>query len=358
MDARLWHEQARTETLAAPTPKTIAQLRAMSTSSRTRYLSHRRRWMRSLHFDTPATRQARQALTDLVEDNLTSMPGAKDVIAVTAPFAVGKSTLVRTWAQEQYRQIIEDRVHHSQVPTWNSNVGVVADEVPVVWLDLGAASKIRAFNIQFLQYFGYPIGGAIHDLTARIHRIVDAHRVRLLIVDDTNLLNLRHKDARDVLDHLKHVNTVLGQRGASMVLVGADLEDGAIFQDPQMAGRLRAIRLGPCSIDTPTGVAAWQETLASIENLVLPYLPAARPGILAGHHAPRLWRLTQGYLGDLARLIAEAAYIAAREDTWTIRIADLERPQLSRRAQHATPRLRETRAVKTTKPATAEAHAP
>ncbi|MFI2294954.1 TniB family NTP-binding protein [Isoptericola sp. NPDC019571] len=314
----------------------------MSTSARTRYLRHRRRWMRSLRFETPAIRQAYQTMTDLVEDNAVSPPGAKDVIAVTAPFAVGKSTLVRTWAQDRYRDIIGDRIHLSQLPTWNREPGVVADEVPVVWLDLEAASKVRAFNIQLLQYFGYPISGAITDLTARIHRILDAHRVRLLVVDDANLLNLRHRDARDVLDHLKHINTVLGQRGASLVLVGADLEDGAVVRDPQMAGRLRTISLKPCPIDTPAEITRWQNTLAGIEDLVLPYLPAAQRGILAGHHAPRIWRLTQGYLGDVARLIAEAAHLAAHEDTWTLRITDLERAQLSKRAQIAAPRLRET----------------
>ncbi|CAM3539441.1 TniB family NTP-binding protein [Isoptericola cucumis] len=358
MTARLWHDQARAKPLIAPPVKAITQLRAMSDSSRTRYLQHRRRWMRSLRFETPAIVQARTTLTDLVEDNAVSTPAAKDVIAVSAPFAVGKSTLVRTWAQDQYRQIIGDRLHHSQMPTWHREVGIVADEIPVVWLDLGAASKVRAFNIQLLQYFGYPISGAIHDLTARIHRILDAHRVRLLVVDDTNLLNLRHQDARDVLDHLKHVNTMLGQRGATMVLVGANLEDGAIFHDPQMAGRLRTISLKACTIDTPVEVATWQSTLAGVERLVLPYLPTAMPGILAGHHAPRVWRLTQGYLGDVARLIADAAYIAAQEDTWTIRTADLERSQLSRRAQAAAPRLRQPVTTRAAQAASVEVHAP
>jgi len=348
MDAYLWHQQARAEAVEAPSVHTVAEIRAMSTSARESYVGARRRWLRSLRFDTAAARWARRTLTDLVEDNRHSPPGAKDVIAVSASFAVGKSTLVRAWAQEIYRQTIGDRIRYDELPTWRKAPGVVADEIPVVWFDLGAASKVRAFNMQLLQYFGYPLGGAIHDLTARIPQAIDAHRVRLVIVDDTNLLNLRHKDARDVLDHLKHVNTVLGQRGASMVLVGADLEHSPIYSDPQIAGRLRTVNLHPQTIDTPQDAASWQNVLEGIETTVLPYLPAARPGLLAGQHAPRIWRRTQGYLGDVARLVTEAAHLAAIEDAWTIRVAHLEQVQLSRRAMVSMPPDRSATATSTT----------
>lgn len=356
MDAYLWHQQARAEAVEAPSVHTVAEIRAMSTSARESYVGARRRWLRSLRFDTAAARWARRTLTDLVEDNRHSPPGAKDVIAVSASFAVGKSTLVRAWAQEIYRQTIGDRIRYDELPTWRKAPGVVADEIPVVWFDLGAASKVRAFNMQLLQYFGYPLGGAIHDLTARIPQAIDAHRVRLVIVDDTNLLNLRHKDARDVLDHLKHVNTVLGQRDASMVLVGADLDQSPIYKDPQIAGRLRTVNLRPHVIDTPQEVASWQKILEDVERIVLPHLPAGRPGLLAGQHAPRIWRRTQGYLGDLARLITEAAHLAALDDSWTIKVAHLEQVQLSKRATTSAPAVQGSRSRKpSTRAATLDA---
>lgn len=194
-------------------------------------------------------------------------------------------------------------------------------------------------------------------MTTRIADVVDNHRLRVLIVDDANLLNLRHRDARDVLDHLKHVNTVLGQRGASMVLVGANLEDGAIFSDPQIAGRLRTVRLQPFTVDTPQEVSAWQGFLRDVEKVLLPYLPAARPGLLAGTHAPRIWRRTQGYLGDTARLITEAAHLAAVDDSWTITTAHLERVSLSKRATSSEPPRRTTTPPRPPSPSTATATA-
>ena len=335
MDARLWHLQVSVPPTAAPPPLPLAEIRAMNPTARSTYLRARRRWLGSLRVETAENQEAKQKLTDLVQANDCLPPGAKGVIAVTAPFAVGKSTLVREWAQGKYLEILGDRAVSPELPSWEVSPGAVADEIPVVWVDLMAAAKVRAFNIQVLQYLGYPIGGAIHDLTTRLARAIETHRVRLLVVDDSNLLNLRHRDARDVLDHLKYINTILGQRGATMALVGANLQDSLISKDPQLAGRLQDVCLRPLPVDTEQDTLAWQRVLRAMERSVLPYLPLAHEGLLQADHAPRLWRLTQGYLGDLVRLVAEAAHHAALDDTWTIRVKDLEHVQLSRRAREA-----------------------
>jgi len=332
MDARLWHQQARMTPPPAPQRLSLKELRNLTGAPKAEYLRRRRRWLSGLQFTFDEGLRATTQLTDLVDTNQLRPPGAKDVIGISAPFAVGKSTLVRSWAQGIYRDIIGSGINDPAQPTWQMGDGVVADHVPVAWLDMIAAAKIKAFNTQLLRFFGYPVHGAIRDLTDRIADAVDNHKLQLLIVDDANLLNFRHRDSRDVLDHLKHVNTLLGQRGASMVLVGADLENSPIAKDPQMAGRMRIIRLRPFNVDTENGVQDWQQFLFGIEQTVLPYLPAAEPHLLAGKLSPRIWRRTQGYVGDTVRLIADAAHLAALDDCWTIKATHLERVSLSERA--------------------------
>lgn len=337
MDARLWHQQARTEPHPAPEPRNLAELRAMAPPALAEYLQRRRAWLSSLQFAFEEGARAKVTLTDLVSANAHRPPGAKDVIAVSAPFAVGKSTLVRDWAQATYRSILGNEIEDPVQPSWQVRDGVWADHVPIAWIDMVAAAKIKAFNTQVLRFLGYPVYGAIRDLTERVIDAVENHKVRALIVDDANLLNVRHRDARDVLDHLKHVNTLLGQRGASLILVGADLEDSPIFTDPQIAARLRIVRLHPFSVDTEAASRAWQAFLFSIEQVLAPYLPAADQYFLAGRFAPYIWRRTQGFVGDTARLVTEAAHLAAVDGAWRIEKRHLDKVALSARATAATP---------------------
>ncbi|MEP7765920.1 TniB family NTP-binding protein [Sanguibacter sp. 25GB23B1] len=314
---------------------TLRELRAMPEPALAQYVDARRRWIQSVVFPWKAGAVAQRRLTDLVENNEFRPPGAKNVIVVTAEFTVGKSTLVRAWAQDFYKQVLASKIESPQPPTWRPRRGVEAHHVPVAWIDLGSDGKIRMLNIQVLDYFGYPTTGRIPDLTVRFSKVVDNHGVRLLVVDDINLLQLRHKDSRQVLDHLKHVNTVLGQHGGSLILVGKQEDNGLVFTDPQLAGRLQVIRLAPFTVDTAEGAAAWQEFLHGVERRLLPYLPAARPGLLAGTHAPRIWRLTQGFISDTAELLKGAAHLAAVDGSWTITSTHLEAVSLSERATGA-----------------------
>ncbi|KZM34252.1 TniB family NTP-binding protein [Oerskovia sp. NPDC056781] len=335
MDAAAWHRQARYEPPTPPPVHTRRELRTMPARALEQYIRHRRRWIQGVVFPWAAGGQARERLTELVENNEFRPPGAKNVIAVTAAFTAGKSTLVRAWAQDFYREILAAKISDPQPPTWRPRHGVEADHIPVGWIDLGSAGKIRMLNAQVLDFFGYPTTGRIPDLTVRFSKVVDNHQVKILVVDDINLLQLGHQDARQVLDHLKHINTVLGQQGGSLVLVGQQSDKSLVFTDPQLAGRLQIIRLHPFAVDTSRDVADWQEFLSGIEDHLLPYLPAARPGLLAGTHAPRIWRRTQGFISDSAELLKGAAHLAAVDGSWTITSAHLEAVQLSQRATQA-----------------------
>lgn len=117
-----------------------------------------------------------------------------------------------------------------------------------------------------------------------------------------------------------------------MVLVGAGLHESPILSDPQIAGRLRVVELAPFAIDTMDDKRAWQEFLVDVEQLLLPYLPGAKDGLLAKTHVSRIWRRTQGFVGDAATLLRGALATAARDGTWTVTASQLDSIPLSRRA--------------------------
>lgn len=332
MDAHTWHQHARARQPAAPDKFTLTEVRALSAADRDAHLLGLREWLAALQLPTVSTRTVSSTLSEVVETNGDSGPGAKTIVAIDALNTVGKSTAVRAWALDAYRQWIGARLSDAHLPSWSPEPGMHAHEVPIAWINLQSAARIRDFNAQILTYFGYPTEGPIRSLSTRIAGAIGRHRVRVLVVDDVHLLDTRFKDGREVLDHLKHVNTELGERGATMVLVGAGLHESPILSDPQIAGRLRVVELAPFGIDTMDDKRAWQEFLVDVEQLLLPYLPGAKDGLLAKTHVSRIWRRTQGFVGDAATLLRGALAAAARDGTWTVTASQLDSIPLSRRA--------------------------
>lgn len=301
-----------------------------------RYIGDRNSWVMDLVFPWVAGNEATSVLSQIVDENRYGPPGAKEIVAISAPYTAGKSTLVRRWASGHYRELMGGAIHSPAQPTWRPRPSVEAIHAPVAWIDLASGSKQRALTMQILNYFGYPTSGLIPDLTVRFSHVVANHQVSLIVVDDIHLLEVGHRDARQVLDHLKHINTVLGQQGGSLVFVGRKDDDRSlVFNDPQLAGRMQLIGLAPFGVDTPSQVAEWQAFLHEAERMLLPYLPAASQGLLAGTHAPRIWRRTQGYISDTAKLLKRATCQAALDGSWTISAAHLDAQRLSYRATTA-----------------------
>ncbi|NUU19053.1 AAA family ATPase [Cellulomonas humilata] len=332
MDANMWHRHARAQQPAPPEKLSLIDLHALSSAERAAHLCALRDWLAASQFPTADARRVAATMWNVVTTNSNSGPGAKTIVAVNAPNTIGKSTAVRAWAHEAYRQWVGPRISEARLPSWSPEPGVHAHEVPVAWINLQSAARIRDFNAQILTYFGYPTDGPIRSLSTRIAGAIGRHRVRVLVVDDVHLLDTRFKDGREVLDHLKHVNTELGERGATMVLIGANLHDSPILADPQIAGRLQALEMVPFAVDTLEEKRAWQEFLVDVEQQLLPYLPAASDGLLAKTHVSRIWRRTQGFVGDVSALLRGAVDAAAIDGTWTLHPSHLDGVGLSRRA--------------------------
>jgi hypothetical protein len=333
VDARIWHEQATTAPPVMRPPLPHAQLRALSAKERGRYLRRVEQSFERLVLPRAHTEPVQAGMDRVLRKNARQAPGAKRMIMLDAPFATGKSTMIKSWAQGLHRRWLGDQLTCER-PTWRPEPGVTADLVPVVYATLRSASKVKEVNAQILAFLRYPTEGLTRVTTTKVVSALFTHGVRLLIIDDAHMLKTTSIIGRETLDYLKFLNSELGEAGGSMVLVGADLKNGALHADPQIEGRLQRFALTPYEITTVAGKTAWQAFLADAERILLPYLPGATPGLFARQHAPYLWLRTQGYVGDTAILLTEGLLTALAADT-TLTREHLAAITLSERAHHA-----------------------
>ena len=336
MDARMWHDYCLTEIPEEPPILTAPQWRRLSDHTRAQQISQLRRWLEHLYVQTEELTAMSAAMTAIVRSNAESPPGAKDVIVLTGPNVIGKSTLMMRWARDRYHEWTSLAAHDQYGrPVVYLNEDCEADLCPVAWINLPAGAKIKDVDVKILEFFSLPGEGLIRHLSARAMRATARHRTRALIVDDAHLLKTDWKGGRDVLDHVKHINTELGEIGATLILVGADLDGGDLVSDPQIAGRLKLQRFPYYGTDGIDEMRTWQAIVRQLENQVLPHLPAGKPGMLFTQLAGELWFRTQGYLGDLTKLVAAATLGATEDGTHRILVRHLNSVVLSERAELA-----------------------
>ena len=336
MDAGAWHRAATAAGAPQPPRLTLDELAALSSAAREDHAGAVRDYLLGMRLAADPLIQLADAISDEVDINALTGPGAKRIVAVTAENTAGKSTLVRTWARVRYRRWVDPlSLASPEIPTWTPEPGMRAHHTPVVWVNLQADTKVKDFDVQVLRFFGYEPRGTIQALTSHMTDALRRHGVRVLVIDDVHWLRTTRVLGRAVLDHLKHVNTEIGEFGATLLLVGANLDGGDIVTDPQVAGRLRMLHLPTFTVDSDGGRLAWQQLLRRSESVLLPYLPAARPGLLANKLAGPIWKRTQGYLGDTAALLLRASAKAAVEGSWTVSRELLATIPLSKRAEEA-----------------------
>lgn len=331
MDAVTWHHNAVLRPPEPPDPLSLKELHALSPSGRQTHMHALGYWLFHRYIESQALRDYATELDMAWTYNAMSLAGSKSILAVTAPNTVGKSTLVRRWARAIHRQEIGSAGTLDVPPRWNPDPQTQAALIPVAWINLEARAKIAELNTQILQFTGYPRTGQIRVMTDRVVAAIARHRLRLLVVDDVHLLKTSHRDGQDVLDHLKHLNTELGEQGGTLLLIGANLEDTDLVDDPQIARRLKLISMEPfhCDINDKKKGQIWQTFLAEVEEELLPYFPAGEPGMLSRETAATILNRTQGYMGDIAALLNDAAWRAALDGTWKITSAHLTSVKLS-----------------------------
>ena len=314
MDAQLWHVYCTSPVAAEPQPLTVRQWAALDDGDREVHLHNLAAWLASSFVRTESVDAVTSRVSKVLRHNAATPIGAKLLPAVTGENFVGKSTAMMRWARELHLEWtrgadLDDRAR----PVIHSPEGYEADLVPVLWVDLPADARIMDVDTTILRCLNLPTDGLRRDLTAAVVRAVRRHGVRLVVFDDVHLLRTELKTGRGVLDHVKHLNTEFGQVGASLVLVGADLEHGALVSDPQIASRCRLQRITALQVADLDDMRIWQRGVRQLEEQVLPHLPKGRPEMLFTRLAGELYERTQGYLGYLVELVGAAA-VAAIED--------------------------------------------
>lgn len=335
MDAHSWHRWARAAAAPLPEPFTQDELDRLGDDELADYVDRLDAAFEGLVIDVAATRGVESGLDRVLRRSLRQPPGARVMAMLDAPFSAGKSTLVMRWAQRHHRRLLGDAVDQAR-PSWSPEPGVQADWVPVVYATLRSASKVKELNTQILEFLRYPTSRLTRGTTTtKVIQAFATHQVRLLVIDDVHFLKTNSGDGRETLDYLKFLNTEVGLQGGAMVLVGADLQDGPIHTDPQLAGRLSRLTLSPCMTDSLEAKAAWQELLVAIESVLLPYLPsearAATPPFSRIYPA-YIWRRTQGYVGDTVDLLGGAVKAAIEERAPRIDRRHLAEVMLTERA--------------------------
>jgi Bacterial TniB protein len=335
MDSQIWHDYCTAARQVEPAPLTARQWSALSDVERETHITELQRWLANLFVETDELSSIAGKISETVNVNAYSRKGAKHVVALTGKNYVGKSSLVMRWARSLYNERTAGaEVDKSGRPVFHPSRDCEVDLCPVVWIDLPAAAMIKAIPGAILSFFNLPTDGNQADLTRSVMNAARRHQTKVVVVDDVHLLKTNWKGGRDVLDYVKHLNTQLGYIDVTLVLVGANLDDGDLVNDPQIAARLKLHHVSTYEKDSSLdAMRAWQSIVKRLEQQVLPHLPKGKPEMLFTKLAGELWDRTQGYLGDLTELVGGAALAAINDGTYRILLKHLDSVELSQRAK-------------------------
>jgi hypothetical protein len=334
VDSRRWHDWCTSAAPVEPSPLTVKQWNALDGDTRRSQITQLKRWLHQYYFDTAQFDYVTERLNRILDRNADTPSGAKEIPVITGPNTIGKSAFVKDWARQRYLEWTEHAdVGAGGYPVWYPTPDVECDFCPVVFINLQDDAQAKALDSQVLGFFGLPSDATAHDTTRSTIKAVVRHRAQMVVIDDVNLLKTEWRGARRVLDHIKLLNTELGERNTSLVLVGANLIGGGLLSDPQIEGRSQTILVAQYEIDEPDEQRAWQRVIRDIEKRLLPHLPAGSSGMLYRDLAGELWFRTQGYFQDLKQLICEATLAATNDGTHIILQDHLDAVTLSDRAE-------------------------
>lgn len=351
MDADGWHTWCTTPLVVEPPVLTLYRWKHLSPEQFAAHTDHLDRWLRQIYLETDELAAVASKITRQVRNNAHKPPGTKDIIGLTGPNLIGKSTLMMRWGRTQYNTWIRGAELDSRGrPVIHVGVCEV-DWCPIMWIDLRDMSRNSTVDRKRLNFYGLPTGGTNDAMSIAADNAVKRHGTLVIVIDDVHLLWLNWKGGQQVLDHIKHINTEFGQVGATLILVGANLEDTELVHDPQIAGRLKLHTLAANEAgDDDTERPAWQRAVKQMEDLVLPHLPAGKPGMLYREFVGELWYRSNGYVGHMTELVIEATMAATLDGTHQITQEHLDAIELSYGAEDDR-RVREAKDASDNEPA-------
>lgn len=260
--------------------------------------------------DTPMAAALRRQVERTLKTNTNqSKAGVRTGMLVSADAGLGKSTLIREIAAS-----FEER--QRGLATMFPNIAGNRDLwLPVAWINVPANVTIKGLCYEILAFFGdVPVGQPSEPvLSRRVRDIMKACGTRLLVLDDITRLNMAREADQITADFIR----ALMETAATILGIGVNVEaSGLLYEGQANADARRALTqtrrrftvhpLGAFTDETSDTYNGWLSHLRAVED-DLPLLDKA-PGMLTGGDTPAyLLRRTNGVIGTLSRLIAEAS---------------------------------------------------
>ncbi|GAA3684770.1 TniB protein [Yimella lutea] len=298
---------------SAPRPSlerlTVEKLQTLSDDEREDYNEARMVW----NANPPAVKTAQlnnafDVIEQVMASNRRDGDRLRGSVVIDAAPALGKTTIATRYAREFHRRTL--RRHGPSTREGHQRL-------PVAFVPLDAGITLKGLNQKILSFYGHP--GATRASTSRLGALaVDCVRsceTQLIIIDDIHFIDFKHRNGRDVSNHLKGL---ANEMPVTFIYVGVRLtekrffDEGLIGEDAsyaQTSRRSTRVPIAPFSISSDAGFRAWVQLLSTLESHLI--LLDAAPGMLVGH-AKELDRRTQGCIGSLTNLLDRASYVAIR----------------------------------------------
>jgi AAA domain len=258
---------------------------------------------------TPQLLAVHEALAEIVESNRHDGDKAKPAALVDAYPGLGKSTAVREYGRDYWRQQVALR-------------GEITPDghrrVPVIYIALTGNTHIRGLNAAICRFYGLPDRGDADALAERAKDAVLSLRTAVFLVDDVHFLAPSHADSSAVkmANHLKFLaNTFL----VTLIYVGVGVAGRGLLTEgraPQQAlhaqfgRRTTVLTMRPFDIRDEPGREEWRRLLLSIERQLV--LAGRYPGMLADDLSDYLFARSTGHFASLMALIGRGCLRAIR----------------------------------------------
>lgn len=304
-----WQEFVNRPKRTRPDALDRGELTALSRSERLRYDETRKIWHANLGpIRTPQMMAAHDALDEIVDSSREGGEKVKASAVIDALPGLGKTTIAHQYAK---------RFHRDQVDLYGPITPEGHDRLPVAIVTLAGNTSIKGLHRALCSFYGLPSRtGNTDDLRERVLDAVLACRTKVVVVDDIHFLNSRRQGDRDVINHLKHLASVLP---VVFVFVGINIQGSGFLQDNaggsaaergQVSRRWTPIQVPAFEICTEPGRRTWHQLLLGIEKRIV--LADAQPGMLADDLSDYLFARSTGHFASLMALIQRGCHRAVR----------------------------------------------
>ncbi|MFK4760901.1 AAA family ATPase [Microbacterium sp. ZW T5_45] len=295
----------------------MAQLAALSESSRIAYDQQRREWHANIVLRSEQVDRLHQDLLDIVDSNLQDSDRVKSAAAIDAPPTMGKTTALRMFGRDFHRRRI------AEVGEYLDPGAETTRHIPVCHVTLVGKPTIKALHQQLLGFYAHPSGRSelrqalslSRDLARAAADCIARHDTRLIIIDDLHFLNMRTNDSIQVANQLKWL---ANEYDATFVFAGVALRESGLLregrtgQDAALAQTFRrwtVLGMTSFALRTQADKREWARLMGSLDKVVV--LSNGHPRMIQDL-STYIFVRTGGNIGSLMDLIRRGTSRAIR----------------------------------------------